>query len=126
MLEYKNNTIVNISILNLLNDDGVIRVDKCPEINEYVKSLSERISNGSYMSSLKNLVLDLWDNVYEKYLFIGTNGLTLKYGLNFFLKRLYGALFRKKGMPLFLLNIFRCESHRWLIQRALDLKSKMR
>lgn len=126
VLEYKNNTIVNISILNLLNDDGVIRVDKCPEINEYVKSLSERISNGAYMSSLNNLVLDLWDNVYEKYLFIGTNGLTLKYGLNFFLKRLYGALFRKKGMPLFLLNIFRCESHRWLIQRALDLKSKMR
>ena len=66
VLEYKNNTIVNISILNLLNDDGVIRVDKCPEINEYVKSLSERISNGSYMSSLNNLVLDLWDNVYEK------------------------------------------------------------
>ena len=48
-------------------------------------------------------------------------GLTMKYGMKFFLKRLYGTLFRKKGKPLFLLNIFRCESHRWLIQRALNL-----
>lgn len=99
----------------------MVKIDERPEVNEYIEGLSKCLSHELYMNSLNDLILDLWNNVYEKYLFIGTNGLTMKYGMKFFLKRLYGTLFRKKGKPLFLLNIFRCESHRWLIQRALNL-----
>ena len=121
LLDYKNNNIVDINVLNLLNDNGLVKIDERPEVNEYIEGLSKCLSHELYMNSLNDLILDLWNNVYEKYLFVGTNGLTMKYGMKFFLKRLYGTLFRKKGKPLFLLNIFRCESHRWLIQRALNL-----
>lgn len=124
VLDCVDDKLVNFNVINLLNENGTIKVDNNSDINEHVRNLSVLLSdNALYISSIDNMILDLWNNVYERYLFIGTNGLTLKYGLKFFLKRLYGSFFRKKGMPLFLLNMFRCESHRWLVQRALILKN---
>lgn len=125
VLEYDHSNQGRVRVLSLINKQGDIQIDESVHMNEYLQELCGILQNDRlYMDKINDLSLDLWNTVYEKYLFISTNRLSFKYGLKFFLKRLYGFLFRKKGMPLFLLNLFRCESHRWIIQRALVLNSE--
>ena len=112
---------IDFKIHNLIFVEGRVDIDFDSSRDVHNQYLCNLISNdGSYESYINNEATRLYD-IYEK---------RMKQSLGAFYingnikqkARLILNFFKGKRDYNYLLNTFRCESHRWLIQRALLLK----
>lgn len=95
------------------------------EINNHLADICNILTNEEkYMTAVNDAALLLWTNIYSFYFHYFTSSLTFRFGFVKFIKMFYNRLFRKSNSIL-LLNIISCESHRYIITRALKLKSKI-
>lgn len=105
---------------NIKNDRGLICKDDSTEIQNHTKMICALIQDEeNYINYINRKALEFYKDYYLCFL-IGLNAVSFKSKLMNFVKSLYNSLFRKQNIPL-LINCIRCESHRWIILRALEL-----
>ncbi len=129
-IRHKQSIVVTLNINKdmLIEDDYSIVERK--DYNLYLKNnntsqnimsqLTKKISdNNIYYDEINSIVNEMWNRLYKQSLYYSLRKFTLKYGIKFCAKMIIKSILRRSDYPL-LLNDFQCESHRWIIQRALS------
>ena len=102
------------------DSDGNLKLSSKQDI---LQSLNNLLSNEKeYMDYIDGLARSHWKG-FMYGLLRGSSGVSLKVGFKFFL-RLFVHMLLGHADNWYTLNIVRNESHRWLMQRSLMLKSK--
>lgn len=118
-LSEKSEIIYNV--YNIKNKDGAIQINYSPKIKLHTNEICEILNNNdSYSQYINKEVLNLWKNYYIFFM-RGLGAVSIRMKLIDILKAMYCIIFRKPNNQI-LINNLRCESHRWAILRALELK----
>lgn len=108
-------------VYNLKSSLDEVDIDVSDKMKVHINDLNDQLnSDECYLTKINKIAVECWCNIYEKYYTSLFNGISLKYGIPFFLKSIYRSIFGKKRNKNLLLNLYRCESHRWIIIRALS------
>lgn len=121
ILEYSDKGLNIEKVLNIKKEENRLFIDAGIEMQEYQIQLCQKLEKAVYMYEFDALIEPLWKNVYERLIFHSVNRISTQYGFRFFVRRLLNVI-QKKEDPVYLLNMVRCESHRWIIQRCLEHK----
>lgn len=116
---------ISIDSVNILHkDQNKLNIDSTQDKKKYVDSLCTLLNspNIEYNKRVDQIALALWDDVYKEYYGNALNRISLRNGLVSFLKGVFRLLFKNNTInEILLLNLIRCESHRWMVIRALEL-----
>jgi poly-gamma-glutamate synthesis protein (capsule biosynthesis protein) len=118
LLEFDSNMNLSYRVNNIKYD--AFKIDFCndEEINEHIKTCLSYLSDDSfYLSEVNKAVIRLLPHYYNLFK-LGTNSIKCDGSFKSFLRFVKRTLFCKEE-PSQLINILRCESHRWCFQRAL-------
>jgi poly-gamma-glutamate synthesis protein (capsule biosynthesis protein) len=114
------NREINYVVYNIKNDDGFICRDDSIDIQNHTRTICALVQDeDKYLDYINGKALQVFKD-YFLYFLIGLRAFSFQGNLLQFVKSLYNTLFRKQNIPL-LINCIRCESHRWIILRALEL-----
>lgn len=107
--------------LGFLKRDGynIQALDLEESQKEWYKLNSLISDENKYLKLIDNVSKRLWANCYKKSFYYGFRKPSLRYGILFNIKMLVKSILKRDDTPL-LLNNLRCESHRWVIQRAMQ------
>lgn len=121
LFEIKEKVLSLKRVYNLKSSLDKVEIHISEKIETHISDLNYQLnSRGYYWDSINKMAIECWYGIYEKYYTSLFNGITLKYGLFFFFKSIYRSILGKKRNGNLLLNLSRCESHRWIIVRALS------
>lgn len=119
-----NNHILSYEIINTKFTDKSLYIDTSTEIKQYNNYLCDLLQNDEkYWAYLNNSLLTLWPE-YKLYLLRGLAAISLQKNFHMLFHAAYGLL-KGPNIPM-MLNNFQCESHRWAIERMLNLQEKNR
>ncbi|MGN6417403.1 MAG: CapA family protein [Pseudobacter sp.] len=124
-LEYEDASLVNVKVLALERKGSQLHLSNDAAFQQYLVQLNTLLEEPAYSTALRSAALQLWDSYYRNYYNIALQGInetvSLTESIKRFVKRLLFA--KKAGVnhELLLHNI-RIESHRWLVEKALEEK----
>lgn len=128
-IKFNNTDIESYFIYPLHNNGEKLTLYNDKKYRNYLNELSDLLTDDfKYQSLIESQVLFLFENRYNDYFYNYTLSLNKKRGIISNLKRLIFKFLKKdnrKARELLLLHLFRIESHRWTIERALYLKAEM-
>lgn len=107
--------------INIDSSNGYLKIDESDEIikhNAYLQNLL--VDNQLYEQYINQICLRLFDG-YKYGILRGVCGVSFKMSFKYFV-RLLAHLLLNHSDEAYLLNSYQCESHRWVIQRALRFK----
>lgn len=114
---------ITFRIHNLIFSEGNIKLDMNPDRDKHNQYLCDLIQDiEKYHTYIDEQAIRLFDH-YVLNMKLSLGSIYLKGNYKQKISSIITLLKGKKDYN-FLLNVFRCESHRWLIQRALILKMK--
>lgn len=117
------NGIVNYSSVPIIKNNSLLDIDTSENTAEHLKNLTDILSNDEqYINKVNSEVLRLY-NKYMNWLFAGYKAVELKFNVKNLIQIVRTILFIKHNDKVTLHQI-REESTRWLVTRALKLKSK--
>lgn len=124
-LEFEGASLVNFNVLALERKGSQLQFSNDAAFQQYLKHLNTILEEPAYSAAMRTAALQLWDSYYRNYYNIALQGINETVSLTESVKRsVKRLLFTKKaGMnhELLLHNI-RIESHRWLVEKALEEK----
>lgn len=126
ILDIDENKKISFEVVNTLKSNYTIEIDRSKSTLEHNHSICEVLSNENlYIKEINKKCKQLWKN-YEGALLIGLNAekteLSLKNIAKFFIR----SFKRRKAEPRTILNMIRCESHRFVMTRAIKLISNVK
>jgi hypothetical protein len=127
-ITFKDKDIKSYSIYPIFNTGEKLRLYENKEYKDYLNELSYLLTDDNkYIFLIKSQVLYLFETRYNNYFYNYTLSLNRKNSILSNLKRLLVKLFKKdnkKSRELLLYHLYKIESHRWTIERALYLKNE--
>lgn len=115
------NDKIEFKVHNLKFSEGLIEYDKDDARNVHNEYLCNLLTDeDKYMTYINQKATEHWEQ-YEAKIKRSLNMITFNKNPKVMARTLMNAYQGKQDLP-FLLNIFRCESHRWFIMRALEQK----
>jgi len=127
-ITFENKDIKSYSIYPIFNTGKKLRLYENKEYKDYLNELSYFLTDDNkYIFLIKSQVLYLFETRYNNYFYNYTLSLNRKNSILSNLKRLLVKLFKKdnkKSRELLLYHLYKIESHRWTIERALYLKNE--
>lgn len=113
---------LSFDVFNTLFSDTSLSIVETTEAKEYNKYLCELLSDDTkYWEHLNGALMSLWPE-YKLYMLRGLAAVNATTNLHILMHAAYGLL-RGADTPM-LLNNFQCESHRWAIERMINLHKK--
>lgn len=120
-IDINNKLSFNVNVT--MFEDNKLKIVNNLQLNNHIEKICKILQDDKkYKIAIDNEVLRLWRDVYSFYLHYYTSSLTLRYGFLNFFKMCFNKIFRRNNNHL-LLNTYLCESHRYVITRALKLIS---
>lgn len=111
---------IRTKVYNCKFDEASIDIDDSKEATEYDEYLCSLLNDSlSYKTYLDTELKKLWPT-YKLYMLRGLSAVTPTLNFNLLSHSAYGLL-KGADIPL-LINNFQCESHRWAIERMLNLQ----
>lgn len=113
---------LSFNVYNTLFSDTTLSIDETSEAKQYNKYLCELLSDDKkYWDYLNGALMALWPE-YKLYMLRGLAAVNATTNFHVLAHAAYGLL-KGADIPL-LLNNFQCESHRWAIERMLNLQHR--
>lgn len=113
---------ISFKVHNTMFSENSLSLNESNECKQYNNYLCDLLSNDEkYWLYLNEELKKLWSE-YKLYLLRGLGALTLTSNMHVFSHAAYGIL-KGADIPL-MLNNFQCESHRWAIERMLQMQCK--
>ncbi len=120
LLEFDENMNLSYQVKNIRYNS--LKIDFCndSEIRKHVEDCLSYLSDDAlYMSKVNQAVIELM-SLYDSLFKMGNNAVKCDRSIKSFFRFFKRSLFHKEE-PEHLLNILRCESHRWGVQRAMKI-----
>lgn len=124
-LVFDHKKLVNVEVIPVERTTNGVGINRNGSFEQYLDSLNKQLEEPGYTTSINEQALSLWERYYRNYYDLALQGINeqVPIGKAFrsFVKRL---LFRKKTSinTALLLHNIRIESHRWMVERALEQK----
>lgn len=117
------NGIINWQSIPVIKKNDFLDIDSSDKINEHLKYLTDILTDDEkYIAKVNSEVLNLYEK-YKNWLLSGINAIELKLSIKSLIQMAKTIFFIKRNEKVTLHQI-REESTRWLLARALKLKSK--
>ncbi len=126
ILDINENKKISFEVVNTLKSNYTIEIDRSKSTLEHNHSICEILSNENlYINEVNKTCSQLWKN-YEGALLIGLNAEKTEFSLKNIAKFFMRSFKRRKAEPRTILNMIRCESHRFVMTRAIKLISNVK
>jgi hypothetical protein len=121
VLNIDENKNISFEVINTIKDNNLLKINRDSSMIEHNKKICEILSNqNQYINEVNKFCLKLWSQ-YEGALLIGLNAEKSNLKMKNIAKFIVRAFKGRKPEPRTILNMIRCESHRYTIVRAIKL-----
>jgi hypothetical protein len=113
---------ISFEVIPIEKINSKVQICKDPQFVSYLKNITDALSAADYKNAIDRTVLHLWETRYKSYYLAALGAPPTSWNLilwgKFFLKLI---LCRKRTNTTLLLHNLKIESHRWTVERALEV-----